>query len=223
MRQFLFLMDVPHSINSQSSGLPQGLMCLLLVLKSLVCTENIHHTSFFSFFTRILSHILFPTSHTESASRTQWPRRRGWRPAACAPGICSSVSWAQSGRWSWCGWASRCSCRRRSAALCCAAGWSCAPSTSGGTSAPIAAAPSPSGPRRGGWKRRAELRKRSWRGGSPPSMRQQDGWHRPTAPEWSQEPCGCSWQCASPPGCFQWQTAERWRRTVQTESERRKW
>lgn len=155
--------------------------------------------------------VLHRTSHTESASRTQWARRGGWRPAACVPGICSSIPWGQSGMWSWCCWVNLCSCRRRSVALCCAAGRLCALNTSGGTSALTTAAPvHPSGPCYAGWDHPVELRSwRSWRGGPSPSMCQQDGWHRPAAREWSQEPCGWSWQYANPPGCGQWWTAER--------------
>lgn len=158
--------------------------------------------------------VIFPTSHTEWASMMQWARRRGWRPAVCVPGVCSSVPWEQSGRWSWCCWESRCSCRRHSAALCCAAGWLCAPSTNEGTSALITAAQCPAGLRCGGWTRRAELGKRSCHRGPLSNMCRQDGWNRRAAPEWSQEPCGWSWQFASPPGCGQWWTAGRWRRTL---------
>lgn len=158
--------------------------------------------------------LMFPTSHTEWASMMQWARRRGWTPAVCVPGVCSSVPWEQSERWSWCCWVSQCSCRRRSAALCCATEWLCAPNTNEGTSAPITTAQYPAGPRRGGLKHRAELEKRRWHRGLLSNMCQQDGWNRPAVPEWSQEPCGWSWQYASPLGCGQWWTAEMWRRTL---------
>lgn len=158
------------------------------------------------------------TSHTVWASMTQWARRRGWRRAACAPGICSSAPWARSGRWSWCCWASRCSCRRRWAALCCAAGWSCGPGTGGETSSWTGGALCPRGHRLRCWKcrmtpwrqKRRRRIKRSWPGFQRPGTCQQDGWRRPATPAWSPQSSGWSSQCASPLGCGQWWTTEKW-------------
>lgn len=149
------------------------------------------------------------TSHTEWASRTQWARRRGWRWAACVPGICSSVLWERSERWSWCCWANRCSCRRRWGALCCAAGWFCAPGTAGGTSAWTAAAPGPWALRLCCWKCRVAPGKRSWLVGPPPCTSRQGVWHRLSAPGWSPAPSDWSWRYASPPDCGQWWTTEK--------------